>query len=218
MGQIKTGHFEQDGGAVYVPVGYVPNYLLLVDYHTSTNIILYHWWSEMETEEAANAQEGFSVAEGVTARLADDGGIAAYNSGSEGPTVTAWTTAVSTAATARSATAAGTFVKPSTSGTIDTGETADRSLIFECITAGTGGSTEPTWNPAVGGQTVDGSTVWETVVEPTVRKGYQGFSIAAALMTDGQEAYYLALQADNDVNLGDSSLWTSGIADPDQME
>ena len=217
MSQIKTGHFEQDGGAVYVPVGFIPSYLMFVDFHTSTNIILYHWWSAMEDDMASGAQEGFSVAEGVTARLADDGGFDAYNTGTESPTVTDWTQAVSTAATARTATAPGTFVKPTTSGTIDTGEDADRSLVFECVTAGTGDSSEPSWNPTIGGNTTDGSTVWQCVAEPTLRKGYQGFSVAAALMTDGQEAFFLAIQADEDIDYGDSADWASGIATPSQM-
>lgn len=215
---IKTGHFEQDGAILYVPCGFVPSYLLFVDFHTSTNIVLYHWWSSMEADLGTGLQEGFSVTEGVTARLADDGGFTAYNTGTEGPTITEWSSAVSTAATARSGQTPGTFVKPTTSGTIDTGETADRSLIFECITAGTSSGTEPVWNPQVGGTTTDGSTVFETVVEPTLRRGYKGFTVAAALMTDGQEAFWLAMLADEDRgDMGDAADWASGIADPDQQ-
>lgn len=33
----------------------------------------------------------------------------------------------------------------------------------KCITAGTSGGTEPSWNNTIGGQTNDGSVVWETV-------------------------------------------------------
>lgn len=211
MGQIAVGHYEQDGGLIYLPLGFVPDYLMLVDFHTDTNIVFYHWWERMEDDQASGKQEGISVTEGVTANLADAGGITAYDSGTEIPTVNSWTQARSTAATARTATANGTFIKPTTSGTLDTGEAADVHLIFECVTAGTGGSSEPAWNPAVGENTVDGSTVWECIPEPTQRAGYKGVCIAAALQTNGQEMYFLALQADNSEDLGDVDGWSSGI-------
>jgi len=212
MPQIVTAHWTQDGGLIYVPFEFIPDYVLLVDFHTDTNIILYHWFEAMEDDQATGKQEGFSVTEGVTANLADDGGIVAYDSEAAHPTVTAWTQAVSTAATARTATADGTFVKPATTSK------GDKSAIFECVTAGTGAATEPNWDddaPGIGDQLTDGSTVWERVNEPLVRKGYQGICIAAALQTDGQEMYALAIQADRSMDLGDVDGWTDGIAPVD---
>jgi hypothetical protein len=211
MNQIAVGHYEQDGGLVYIPIGFIPDYLLLCDLGADTAIVFYHWWERQEDDEASGKQEGVSVTEGVTANLADSGGITAYDTGTEAPTVNSWTTARSTAATARTATANGTFIKPTTSGLLDTGEAADISLVFECVTAGTGGSSEPAWNPSVGENTVDGSTVWECIPEPTVRKGYKGVAVAAALQTDGQEMYYLGFQADSSEDLGDSGDWTDGV-------
>jgi len=212
MPQIVTAHWTCDGAIIYVPLGFTPSYLMLVDVNTSTNIILYHWFSAMETDQATGYQEGFSVAEGVTALLADAGGITAYDSEAASPTVTTWTTAVSTAATAKTATADGTFCKPATTSK------GDKSAIFECVTAGTGSATEPSWDddaPATGDQLTDNSTVWERVNEPLVRKGYEGICIAAALMTDSREMFALAIQADRDFDLGDVDGWTDGIAPPD---
>jgi len=220
MSQIKVGHFEQDGSAVYVPCGFIPSYLMFIDYDPATpdtDIVLYHWFSAMEDDMDANDQEGFSVTEGATAALADDGGFAAYDSESAAPTIADW--AASTSYTARTATANGSFVRPTTSGAIDSGEDADRSLIFECVTAGTSGSTEPVWNPAVGENSPsDNGVVWQCVPEATYRKGYQGFSVAGDLLTDGQEAFFLAILADDDIDFGDSADWVDGIADIGQSD
>ena len=208
---IRVGHFEADGALINLPLGFIPDYFQLVDFHTDTNIEINHWWERMEDDQASGKQEGFSVKEGVTANLADAGGITAYNTGSQSPTVNEWTTARATAATARSGTAAGTFIKPTVGAVDDTGGVADRDAIFECVTAGTGLATEPAWPSAIGGQVLDSSVLWEKVNEATLRIGYQGVVIAAALMTDGQECYYLALKAHDSVDHGDVVGWTNGI-------
>lgn len=208
MNKIKVGHFEQDGGLINLPLGFIPDYIRLVDFHTNTNIDIYEWWRRMEQDQASGKQEGFSIKEGVTANLADAGGITAYDTGVQTPTITTWTKAVGDAATARTATAAGTYVKPSVASE------ADRGSIFECVTAGTSASTEPTWPDADGENVTDGTTVWQKVNVSLQRGGYQGVVIAAALTADGQEMYYFAVQANQDVDHGDVAPWTSGI-DPD---
>ena len=202
---IKVGHYEADGGIVNLPLGFIPDYFKLTDFHTDTNIIFYEWYRLMEQDQASGKQEGISIAEGVTANLADDAGIIAYDTGSQIPTVTTWTTSVSTAATARTATAAGTYVKPSVSSS------SDRGSIYECVTAGTGSATEPTWPDNDGGQVTDSSTVWEKVNVSLQRGGYQGVVIQDNIQTDGQEYYYTALKACQAVDHGDVAGWTSGI-------
>ena len=210
---IRTGVFLADGGLINLPLGYIPDYFKLMDLNTSTNIVFYEWRQRQEGDMATGLQEGVSITEGVTARLADDGGITAYDTGTQSPTVTEWTTAVSTAATARTATAAGTYVKGTTSGTDNTGATVDREAVFECVTAGTGGSTEPVWPSAVGGQVTDGSTVFEKVNADFLRTGYQGVTVAAALMTNSRYYFYIAIKAHDSVNHGDVDGWPSGIDD-----
>lgn len=209
--QIRVGHFEASGSLINLPLGFVPDYFKLMDFNTSTNIVFYEWWQRMEGDMATGLQEGVSITEGPTARLADGGGITAYNTGSQSPTVNQWTTARATAATARTATAPGTFIKATVGATNDTGQVTDREAIFECVTAGTGGSAEPTWPSAIGGQVTDGSVVWEMVNEAKTRIGYQGVVIAAALMTDGREYFYLALKAHESIDHGDVNGWTDGI-------
>jgi len=210
MNQIRVGHYEQDGEDVYLPLGFVPDYIRLVDFHTDTNIIVYEWWERMQDDQATGKQEGISYTEGVTANLADDAGIQAYDTGSQAPTIGEWT--ASTAYTARSATANGSFVKGTTSGTNNLGQDVDREAIFECVTAGTSGTTEPTWPTAPGENTAsDNGVVWQLVTEPTFRGGYQGVLIADNIQTDGQEMYYLAIKADDSRDHGDVSGWSGGV-------
>lgn len=206
MNKIKTGHYEQDGGIINLPLGFIPDYIELAN-RDGTNTTFYKWYREM-SKEATGSQEGISITEGTTADMADDAGIVAFNTGSEGPTVTTWTQSVGSAATARTATAAGTYVKPSVAST------ADRGSIFECVTAGTSAATEPTWPAADGEQVTDGTTVWEKVNVSKQRGGYQGVVVQDNIQTDGQEMYYFAVQANQSVDHGDVNGWTDGT-DPD---
>ena len=90
----------------------------------------------------------------------------------------------------------------------------DRGSIYESVTSTGAVVTEPVWPSADGEQvTDDGSNVWEKVNVSKQRAGYQGVVIAAALMTNGREMYYVALAGDS-VDHGDVDGWASGI-DPD---
>lgn len=205
VNQIIVGHYEQDGGLIYLPLGFVPDYLKLVDFHTDTNIIIYEWFRRMQLDQSTGKQEGFSITEGVTANLADDAGITAYDTGSQGPTVTTWTSTVATNATARTATAHGTYVRPTTDSS------TDREAIFECVTAGTSSGTEPTWPAAIGEQVTDGTVVFERVNVSREQIGYKGVCIQDDIQTDGQEMYFLAIKADDALDYGDVDGWTGGI-------
>lgn len=206
--QIKVGQFIQDGGLINLPLGFVPDYIEFAN-RDLTNTVFIKWWKLMETHDISGSQEGISIdIAGVPTDLADAGGIIAYDTGAQTPTIEEWTKTRSTAATARTATAAGTYIKPTVLSE------GDRGSIFECVTAGTGGDTEPTW-PVVDGENVtDGTTVWKKVNVSLQRGGYQGVVIAGAVQTDGQLMYYFALMADQAVVHGDVDGWTSGI-DPD---
>ena len=209
MNQIKTGHFEPDGGLINLPIGFIPDYFTMHELGGGDAAVVQTiWFRSQEQDEASGEQEGWTNTEGTTDVLADAGGITAYDTGSQTPTVTTWTKAVGDAATARTATKAGTYVKPSVASD------GDRGSVFECVTAGTSSATEPTWPTSDDKNVTDGTTVWKKVNVSLQRGGYQGVVIAAVLMTDGQEMYYLALQGEQRVDHGDVDGWTSGI-DPD---
>lgn len=207
--QLKCGHFEPDGAITYIPVGFKPDLLILVE-HGITNPLFYWWWGMMYTDEAANSKEGILDTAGVKTKLADSGGIAPYDTGAEGPTVVDWSASLS--ATARTSTAHGTYVRPTSTGTDIDSRTADRSALFECTTAGTTGSTQPSWPVEIGAKSAsDNGVIWEKVNVSTERVGYQGFRIADGINTNSQEMYFAAFQADSVEDLGDVDGWTDGV-------
>jgi hypothetical protein len=203
---IKTGHFESDGADVAIPLGFIPDWVRIVEISGgAAGTVIIEWFRMQEQDQASGTQEGFSIKEGTTDELADSQGIIAYDSSGEAPTVNTWTQSRSNAATARTATADGTFIRPSSSST------TDHDTYFECVTAGTGAATEPSWNTGIGEQTTDGSTVWECVREPRRRYGYKGFLFAGEEQTDADEYYYIAIKADENEDHGDVTGWSGGV-------
>jgi len=203
--QVKIGHFEPDGELIYLPIGFVPDFFLLVEVG-ATNPIFYYWWKLMELDEASGSQEGVIDTAGTKTLAADASGITAYDSESGIPTILDWSAGLTVVA--RTVSAHGTYIRPSTDST------ANRQAIFEVLENTTTGTTEPTWPAEIGGQIYDnhGSPVlYERVNVATKRGGHKGVCIAAALMTNGQEMYYRAEEADEVVDHGDVVGWTGGI-------
>lgn len=225
--RMKCGHFEPDGGLIYLPIGFVPDLFLMAEIG-ATNPIFYIWWERQQDDQATGSQEGTKIAgaAGTFDKLADAGGIVAYDSGSQLPVIGRWRAAQTTlldkagtaipAFAAKSATAHGTYCIGTTSGTDVDGADVDRDAIFECVagTAGTTGATEPAWPVEIGqNSALDGSTIiWQKVNAPLIRGGYQGVRIAAAITTNGQEMYFAAFQEDGaSEDYGDVDGWTGGI-------
>lgn len=211
---IVTGHFEPDGTIIYVPVGFVPDFLFLAEYGT-TNPLLYYWWGQ-EMEDAEST-EGIIDTAGTKTLAASGGGFAAYDTGTQAPQTLGAITAdwaASTAYTARTNAKRGDFVRGTLTSTDKNGLPVDRSVLFECTVSGTTDSTEPTWPADIGDDTAsDNGVYWRKVTdEPTYLGGYKGFSVATALMTNGQEMYYTALMADTVVDHQDVDGWQGGIA------
>lgn len=209
MNFIKVGHFEADNGLINLPLGFIPDVFDMDEVATS-NPDHVRWYRQQEQDEAGGSQEGMITA-GVTGfitKLGDGDGITAYDTGSQVPTIEEWTQSRASSASIRTATAPGTYIKP----TVSSG--ADRGSIFECVKAGTGNSSEPTWPTADGENVTDNTVIWQKVNVDLQRGGYQGVVIAANLNSNGQEWYYEARQADQVVDHGDVDGWTNGI-DPD---
>ncbi|KKN19559.1 hypothetical protein LCGC14_0944450 [marine sediment metagenome] len=215
----RVGHWEADGGDVNIPLGFVPDYVKIIELNAGSTIF-YHWFERMEDDEATGSQEGVSDTGGTKALLADDAGIKAFSTGSQSPVsgtgagqLSEW--AASTSYTAKTSTARGSFVRGTVGALNNTGQVVDREAIFEAVIGGTSGSSEPTWPSAVGDQVLDSTPVWELVVDiPVQRTGYQGFVVADNIQTNGREYYYLALKAHDSIDHGDVDGWPSGT-DPD---
>lgn len=206
MSQIAVARFQADGAAVYLPYGFKPDFHLMADLNTDTNIDIYYFWAMQESEGASGYQDGFLVNEGATDTLASGSGMNVYDTAANAPTISTWT--ASSGPTARTSTAHGTYVRPTRTNS----QGMDFSAVFECVTAGTGGATEPTWPYTPAGQVTDGTNVWERVDGDAIvtRAGYQGLGIDAAL-TDNHEVYCLAIQADASFSWGDVVGWTDGV-------
>ncbi len=216
--QIKVGHYEADDGLINLPIGFIPD-VFDMDEVGTTNPDHIRWYKRQEQDEASGSQEGMITngADGVISKLGDAAGITAYEASSQRPSIGIWEASNTTVddrqgntitVVARTATAPGTYINPTV------GSTTDRHALFECVTAGTTGSTEPTWPDAIGENVTDNSMVWQRVDVSLQRGGYQGVIIAAALNTNGQEWYYEAKQTSQNVDHGDVDGWTDGI-DPD---
>ena len=205
--QIKTGYFVGDNGLIYLPIGFVPEYFKLVAM-AATNPNIYEWFRLMEQKADAAGDEGIIMtgSSGILTYGAASALIAAYDSGTNGPTVTTWSAGLTVVA--KTSTAHGTYVRPTQ------GSSADMSAIFEVVTNTITGATEPTWPDAIGEQVSDNHAspvVYERVNVALTKVGYQGIRVAASIVGDGITAYYLALQADNSVDHGDVEGWTGGI-------
>ncbi len=108
----------------------------------------------------------------------------------------AW--AASTAYTVRQArdAATGSVVKPTTLN--------DRH--FKCTTAGTSGSSEPTWNTTIGGTTSDGTVTWTTIQALTVEGTLSSFTSDSVFRDSSRleaddffaEGYITITSGDND--------------------
>lgn len=199
--QIKTGRFTPDGSTdIALPLGFIPDYIRFEEVGEATSPNVITWFRQQESDATGDrAGQYLTGTSGVITKLGDGVGISAYDSGSEGPTVTTWTKAVGDAAVA------GDYVKPSVASD------ADRGSIFVMITAGTSDATEPIWPDADGEQILDGTCLWEKTNVSKQRIGYQGVLVANEILTNSEEMYYIAYQADQAVNHGDTDGWTSGV-------
>ena len=209
MSQIKIGHWEQDGALVYIPCGFKPDWMLLMDQNSASgSAVFYVWWRELTT--AATPKDGFSINDGTDAELADGSGFSVYDTGSATPTITEW--AASTNYALKTSDATLCFVHPTVDATDEDGNIADRDAIYEVsVDAGSSGSTEPAWPVEIGGIVVDSGITWKKVNEATFRKGYQSFGCAAAIQTDSYEFWYIAIQGDTVEDHGDVLTWPGGV-------
>lgn len=210
---IVTGHFEPNGSIVYIPVGFIPDFLLVVEYVSVP--IIYMWWGQ-EMEDAESTEGIKNDGAGASTILANAGGFAGYDTGTQAPQTLGAITAdwqPATPYTQKSATKRGDLVRGTLTATDKNGLSVDRSVLFECITSGTTNSTEPTWPADIGDDTAsDNGVIWRKVTDQaTYLGGYQGFRVAGALMTNGQEMYYTAMRSDFVKDHQDADNFTSGV-------
>ena len=204
MSRLVLRHFEADGLAAILDIGFIPD-KVEVTLDEGTNPDILKWMRRMVDDESVYGHL-ITGSSGIVTRVTTAAtGIEAYDTVQDGvkvespvpgrgevfTTVADWTSAVSSAATARSATAVGTIIRPTT----------HNGYVYECTTAGTSSGTEPTSYPTVPGETVtDNDVVFTTRNEKIAKIGAKGITIGADVSqnTNGNQIYVEAFKADRD--------------------
>jgi hypothetical protein len=208
-----SGTFIMDGSAINIECGFIPDKVKVVyNLEEGDNEVIHEWWRALE-DIATNGRYGISISAtgAVTVPTTAATGITTYDTVADKILIVSpngegfteadppnpYTVARSTAATARSTTALGTVLKPSSGN--------ETGYVYECTTAGTG-SAEPTW-PTVPGQTVtDGTTVFTTRESRVKKVGVKGFTIGATMSTDSDVGVFEAEQHDRTGDFGDAVI------------
>ena len=208
------GDLIADGSAINIDIGFVPDLFRAWEGCEEGNPKIHYWIKSRAASANDYGQYGFTNTAGTISTCATAlAGFAAYDTVATKAMVPApdgdgevsatypstWTQARSSAATARSVTAVGILIKP-TSGN-------ETGLIYECTTDGDGAATEPTWPTVVGESVTDGTTVWIARVEKTKSVGCKGVTIGATLSTDSDEWSWEAEQWDSVMPERDSATY-----------
>lgn len=206
------------GAAYNLDLGFEPDYVEIEMVDTATNTDRYIWCGRSQQEHATcvtdSTEYGIIIKEGVTS-IGDTvaKGISLYD-GSKTPRVRipaydgdglsetdvygdySTTADYSSVGTARSTSALGTVVRPTT----------HNGYVYELTTAGGTDSTEPTW-PTTPGDSVDGgNNVWICRKEDIVGSGKgKGITLGATLLESGAVFFIKAYKFDHIEDLGTPS-------------
>ena len=191
---MKSGQiaFVADGGLMNFDVGFKPSYIELISALGGTELM--HRFYRVLADNALAGQYGIiDNGAGVLSANSSGSGIILYEEGEDigvmliSPasgkkiisSVLDWTSARSTAATARSATVLGTVLRPTT----------HNGRVYECTTAGTSSGTEPTdavWDVEPGETVADNDVRFTCRLEENMKSGGQGFAVEAGISTDSE--------------------------------
>lgn len=205
--------FTADGSAINIDFGFAPDRVTLIEGFDDTNPNIYEWFKSL-ADAAGNGQYGVLLtgSTGVVTNCADaNNGFIAYSTvstqvllpapngnGEVASTIADYST--TTTYTARSTTALGSVVRPTT----------HNGYVYECTTASGGAAgTEPTtWGTVVGGTTTAGSgDVWTCREESIIQHGGKGITVGATLSTDGDEWLAIATKYTKASAGGDSATY-----------
>lgn len=202
-----TVHWEADGNAVNVDLGFIPEFSIMFESTGQTNPNIYFWFRRFVDDQSMYGLL-LTGSSGVVTRVTTAAtGLSALDSkyhqvlvespvpgrGDVKCDVADWSSAGSTAATARDGSSIGTIIRPTT----------HNNYVYECTTAGTSSGTEPTWGTTPGGTTTDGTTVFTCREEKIVVGGAQGLTVGATTQTDGRECFIAAWGNPRDRDAGD---------------
>ncbi len=209
MSRTVSGTYIASDAAVKVEVGFVPDKVRLTTAIGGTELV-FDWLKVMGDTSALTGQYGIKDAAGAKTHATTAAtGIIAYDEvankvllpapngeGEEAADVPlAYTLARSDAATARSTTALGTILKPSSGN--------ETGYIYECTTDGTS-TGEPTWGTVPGEIVTDGTTKFITREEKVFQGVAKGFEVGVDICTNGEIHAFTAELHDASQDMGDA--------------
>lgn len=206
-----SGTFIADNAiAANIEIGFIPDYLEAID--LTTTLIIYRWYRCLADAETTGQYGIADDGAGVISECASaDYGFLPYDEGEnnrvliENPSTGLlvpqsvygdYGAAVdySSVGAARSTTAIGTIVRPTT----------HNGYVYELITTASGTDTEPTW-PTTPGETVDaGYHIWMCREENFTKGGGKGFTVGASISTDSDVWVFRAERHDRTGDMGDA--------------
>lgn len=209
MSKIVSGKFLASTAEVNVECGFVPDYIEAFSALGGTEI-KYEWFKVLyDYCVAALGRFGF-VTDGAPAHVAAaTNGFRPYDTSVESvalpapdgdgfmkATSIADFDATEAAYTARSVTALGSVVRPTT----------HNGFVYEC-TNNVGAGAEPTWPTKVGDSvTIVGGDTWICREERIVRTGVKGFTVGATICTNGEYWVFKAEKHDRYNDMGDADV------------
>ena len=208
---IKTGYFQSDGNATNIILGFVPDFVRVMEDMEGTNGSIIEWSRSYSlsglTDVHGTVLTGSSGV--VTRAAAAANGIKAFDSsgdyvmvespipgvGNKATAVQVW--AVGITPVARAGAVIGTILRPVTRN----------GYVYECTTlTGIIAGAQPTWPTVPGTSVTDAdSNVWTCRNEHVVRGGGKGFTLGATCQTNGHYCQFIAYKTDKDRYLGDAA-------------
>jgi hypothetical protein len=213
-----TVHWEADGSAVNIDLGFIPEFAILFESTGQTNPNIYYWFKRFVDDQSMYGLL-LTGSTGVVTRVTTAAtGIDSLDSkyhqvmvespvpgrGEIACDVADWASGTSYSSGARSSTTIGTIVRPPT----------HNGYVYELTTATGNGTSEPSsWTTTPGQTSTDGgSNVWTCREEKVVVGGAQGLTVGATTQTDGRENFLAAWGNPRDRDAGDAADYGANSA------
>lgn len=218
-GQVRTGHFEANGSAVNLILGFVPDYIKIINVNAAdTEVFMLEWFREFGDAKdiwhyKLNNDGGDDVDSPV--KKSSGGYVSEFDSSAIGNRKSVTFDYTGGAAEDLLTVAAGhgfvenERVKLVASGGLATGVN-DRTIYFVHVLSATTFQLMDAKDGDTVEMTSDGTApnyVFSVDNLETNSDGGQGVTISASFMDDGDEIFYFALKADRDTDHGDAAAF-----------
>ena len=216
---FKTGYWLDDGNAVNIILGWVPDFVMVIVDKLNTPSMLYYQNEACASAAGVNMVEGWimAAAQGTDnlEKSAAGSGILPFNTATpyvnvESPIPAAgkiarpiqiW--AVGITPVARTGAVIGTMLWP----------TVRNGYVYECTNlTGIIAGAQPVWPTTPGGTVIDADTnTWTCREQELTIGGGKGFTVGAGIQHDGNYSVFMAWRADKTRYIGNADLGVLSI-------